>query len=344
MKKQLIVLGFLVCFFSLWGMDQGSTEQHITPNPIKILNNLITSFFDENQNEQTKLEVLDKIRTNFKNDIGISSDIKVFLETKDNDKRFLQVENAYRLFFIIYFIYFQVRNSEFKFFLENYPDKICSIFELCFSDETYLKQPESRVFFLIMLSELFNYIKKKPLDNLKINNCLQAINTVGNYINSIGSSRPTEITFSTSQSLMQSLCQLISSSADEFSPTSLQRALLTRVKSIGDQEFLEMQEAAIPLAEETPVSSQQKEQEGLDTSSLYNAAKKAVALEEKKKTKKGLENPNKVEKEHPLPQENTLPLPMQDIRTEIQSEPAFWDRVVNGWNRFVNMLKLMSGV
>jgi hypothetical protein len=325
MKKELIVLSFLVGSFSLWGMDQGLTEQHMLPNPIKIFNDLITDFFDENQNDDDKLNILETIRTNFKKDIGESNDIRAFLETKDNDVKFLKIENAYSLFSIIYFLYSQEKALEFNMFLQNYPGKICSIFEICFSDERYLNQQKSRNFFLIILSKLFNYIKEKPFDILETNNCLTTIVIVSNYIKSIESSEPTEITFNTCKSLMQSVCQLISSPLDEFSTTSLQRTLLNRVESAGYRELSEKQDEKNIAQPQFEATEQDISEE--DIAPKINAAFIASALmqQQKANTEIAAAVANKAFEKPELRSQEVEQTP--EIN-ETNSESTFWDWIM----------------
>ena len=88
------------------------------------------------------------------------------------------LENARNIFAMIYFAYFLYSKEVFIKYFEEYPEKICSVLQLCINDEGYMQKPRYKEFLTAMLDMLQYYTKMKIGSLFEQNNVLSSIDSL----------------------------------------------------------------------------------------------------------------------------------------------------------------------
>lgn len=332
MKKELIVLSFLVGSFSLWGMDsvrevdpesRMQFMKRLEENPVvqhaladtpeekealsfklfKQFHKYAFEYFKIDQTQKERIAILTWIRKWLPLiDMGYSQEearaINAFLT---DPLIFAQIINdvsiAENFFTTLYMIY-----------LRDHPIQLCKVV-FAYFHVNFIENKNYREFLFNMLKLLgyfADYFLSAPevKKASNIEKWSEVIDRINEYIKNYEDISKSKERFFASQKQIKFIC------------IQLQNALQRE----------QMEEPGIEVQASINEEPQEPAEEQLDSPVVISPS----------------ENPTELKNERTT----TQPITQTAVKPEVSenSEPTFWDKVVDGWNRFLNMLKLMGGV
>jgi hypothetical protein len=311
MKKQLIIVSFLIASFSLWGMEGPNTDykemleilkvpkieymladtsekkEALSLNLFKQFNQKVFEYFKQDQTEKNRIAILTwnkKWLTLFVvfNDEEVFNFISASLDHPD--KAVKNLDQVVKCFLFIY-----------KMYLEKHPEQLCNVL-LAYFRRDLMDNQYYRKFLqvmLIMFRSLFNYVvahsQLKGSPAIKV--WQQSLDDCDKYITEYEDLNDKDFLFILHHTGIENICKQVNKSLQKMRQTEESESVLS-----------------VPIVSMAAQAQQYKGPQEL-----------------------------------PIV-ETSVPLPENATNTEGKSEATFWSKLADGWNRLSNMLKLISGV
>ncbi len=336
MKKQLVLLSLLMGTLSLWGMevdsesrmkfmqaletplvqhalvDTAEKKEALSLNLFKRFHQKAFDYFRTDQTEEERSAILTWIRMwlplmdmQYTQEEG--DEFKAFLHQDIITSRLVtNIEIAGEFFTHIYVIY-----------LRKHQKQLCKVlfsyFHMDLIENKYYR------YFLLNMFNVLGHVADNVLSAPTVKGAPEikrwsdVISIVSYSIENYGNLSGNKGLFSKHWQSIQAICENVN-------------------KALQEKEQTEKLEVKAPSSTDKELQGPIITEEQLESPSVILPSKKDPVIQNEQRIA--------------LPETSkkiTIPVREPEIK-EIIKEPTFWDKLVDGWNRFLNMLKLMGGV